>query len=49
MSVSKMKKRKSEDKCRVFQEKMGGGNVFFSVVRDKLFASFSIRVSVPKE
>jgi hypothetical protein len=49
MSVSKMKKRKLQDKCSVFQEKWE--NIyFFSVVRDKIVCFiFNKGVSVPKE
>jgi hypothetical protein len=49
MSVSKMKKRKLEDECRVFQEKRESMH-FFSVVRDKIVCLLCNKgVSVPKE
>jgi hypothetical protein len=50
MSVPKMKKRKLEDECRVFQEKWE--NIYFisfSVVRDKIVCLICNKgVSVPK-
>jgi hypothetical protein len=49
MSVSKMKKRKLEHECRVFQEKWES-MYFFSVVRDKIVCLICNKgVSAPKE
>jgi hypothetical protein len=49
ISVSKMKKKKFEDECRVFQEN-GKKCIFFSVMRDKIVCLICNKgTSVPKE